>query len=133
MTNFQVVIEGEGAVATATELKELLAEIGISGTLEIPEQEKRRDLGTIEGAILTFIVTAAANLTSSQIEEKIRQHKLSQHENQIERVNKQESEKTVLFIAPDGSRKRKNLSSDNKQDISEILEEIPKFLEDEDF
>lgn len=135
MTNFKVVIEGQGAVATAKELEEVLAEIGVSGTLEIPEQETSRDLGAIEAAILTFVMTVAAEVTANQIKEKIRKHQNSQPKNQIERVESQkQSEKSVLFIAPDGSRKRKNLSPDKEQNISEILDEISEFLgEDEDF
>ena len=134
MASFQVVIEGQGAVATAKELKEVLAEIALSGTLEIPEQEISRDLGSIEAAILTFVVTVVAEVTADQIKEKIRKHQESQPKNQVEQVESQkESEKSVLFIAPDGSRKRKNLSTDKEQNISEILEEIPEFLEDEDF
>mgnify|MGYP001794315953 CR=1 FL=1 len=134
MASFQVVIEGQGAVATAKELKEVLAEIALSGTLEIPEQEISRDLGSIEAAILTFVVTVVAEVTADQIKEKIRKHQESLPKNQVEQVESQkESEKSVLFIAPDGSRKRKNLSTDKEQNISEILEEIPEFLEDEDF
>jgi hypothetical protein len=135
MANFQVVIEGQGAVSTAKELKEVLAEIGVSVNLEIPEQETSRDLGTIEAAILTFVMTVAAEVTADQIKEKIRKHQESQPKNQIEQVESQnQSEKSVLFIAPDGSRERKNLSPDKEQNISEILEEIRKMLEeDEDF
>ncbi|QFS51930.1 hypothetical protein [Nostoc sphaeroides] len=118
MANFQVVIEGKGAVAAATELKELLAETGLSGTVEVPDEEKRR-ADPIEAIILTFALNVAASVVADRINEFIRKHDRNQDKNQIEYV----------LLIRDDKRHRIDFPFDEKQDTSEEIREV---LEDED-
>lgn len=119
MANFQVVIEGKGAVAAATELKALLAETGVSGTMEVPDEQKRR-ADPIEAVILTFVLNVAASVTADRINEFIRKHERSQSKNQIE----------YILITRDDKRQRIDFPLSSSQDTSE---ETRKVLEDEDF
>lgn len=119
MADFQVVIEGKGAVAAAKELQELLGEIGVSGTMEVPDEQKLR-ADPIEAVILTFLLNVAASVTADRINEFIRKHERSQSKNQIE----------YILIIRDGKRQRINFPLDEKQDTSE---ETRKVLEGEDF
>jgi hypothetical protein len=118
MANFQVVIEGKRAVASATELKDLLAETGLSGTMEVPDEEKRK-ADPIEAVILTFALNVAASVAADRINEFIRKHDLSQPKNQIE----------YILIVRDDKRQRIDFPLDSQLDTSE---EIRKVLESED-
>lgn len=120
MADFQVVIEGKGAVAAATELKELLTETGLSGTLEVPDEEKRR-AEPIEAVILTFCLTVAAEVVADRINEFIRKHDRSQSNNKIE----------YILIIHDDKRQRIDFPLYSEEDTSEETRKV--LEEDEDF
>lgn len=120
MADFQVVIEGKDAIAAAEELQEQLAEIGVTGTVEASDEEKRR-AEPIEGIILTFFMTVAGQVVADRITQYIEKHDRSQSKNQIE---------YILFINKhDGKRLRIDFPLSSVEDT---LEKVRKVLEDEE-
>ncbi|QJB44279.1 hypothetical protein [Dolichospermum flos-aquae] len=124
MRNFELVIRGTGAEEAAKDLNQLLADVGISGTLDVPDEVKQKTKAEpIEAIILSFVLNVTASVVADRINEFIRQHDRSRSNNtNIE----------YIIFKNKSERKREQISFplDDPQNTSE---KVNKVLEDEDF
>lgn len=127
MADFQVVIEGRGAVAAAKELQKQLAKIGVTGTMEVADEETRRAEPNIKAIILSCVLNftpqVGAAVVADQITDFIEKHKNSRCENPIERV---------LVTNPNKDDNNRVLIDNQSSSKQNTVEKIRRVLEDEE-